>query len=406
MENKNKRIVQTTVTALAAQFILTYNFKIKSVMKKITLIISALFLLACNGKKEKEKKVDPPLSLKNNEVSLTDAQYKNAGIEIGNLDNKEISSVLKVNGKIDVPPQNKVSVSVPMGGYLKFTKLLPGMQVSKGQVIAVIEDPQYIQIQQDYLIAKAQYTYNSSEYSRQKELNSTKATSDKVYEQTKSNYQTQNILVKSLEQKLRLIGINPASLTANNISKTINIHSPINGFVSAVNVNIGKYVNPTEVLFELVNPTDIHLSLAVYEKSIDKLSIGQTVYAYTNTNPDKKYKTKIVLISKNISPENTVEVHCHFENYDKELIPGMYMNADIETKLNKSAALPNDAIVQFENKQYIFEVKGKNLFQMVEVKTGSSENGYTEILQKNSSTNQIVTKGAYNLLMTMKNTED
>ncbi|WP_286751639.1 MULTISPECIES: efflux RND transporter periplasmic adaptor subunit [Sphingobacterium] len=375
-------------------------------MKKITLIISALFLLACNGKKEKEKKVDPPLSLKNNEVSLTDAQYKNAGIEIGNLDNKEISSVLKVNGKIDVPPQNKVSVSVPMGGYLKFTKLLPGMQVSKGQVIAVIEDPQYIQIQQDYLIAKAQYTYNSSEYSRQKELNSTKATSDKVYEQTKSNYQTQNILVKSLEQKLRLIGINPASLTANNISKTINIHSPINGFVSAVNVNIGKYVNPTEVLFELVNPTDIHLSLAVYEKSIDKLSIGQTVYAYTNTNPDKKYKTKIVLISKNISPENTVEVHCHFENYDKELIPGMYMNADIETKLNKSAALPNDAIVQFENKQYIFEVKGKNLFQMVEVKTGSSENGYTEILQKNSSTNQIVTKGAYNLLMTMKNTED
>lgn len=406
MENKKKRIVQNTVTALAAQFILTYNFKIKSVMKKITLIISALFLLACNGKKEEEKKVDPPLSLKNNEVSLTDAQYKNAGIEIGNLDNREISSVLKVNGKIDVPPQNKVSVSVPMGGYLKFTKLLPGMQVSKGQVIAVIEDPQYIQIQQDYLIAKAQYAYNSSEYSRQKELNSTKATSDKVYEQTKSNYQTQNILVKSLEQKLRLIGINPASLTANNISKTINIHSPINGFVSAVNINIGKYVNPTEVLFELVNPTDIHLSLEVYEKSIDKLSIGQTVYAYTNTKPDKKYKTKIILISKNISPENTVEVHCHFENYDKELIPGMYMNADIETKLNKSAALPNDAIVQFENKQYIFEVKGKNLFQMVEVKTGSSENGYTEILQKNASTNQIVTKGAYNLLMTIKNTED
>ncbi|UTG62148.1 efflux RND transporter periplasmic adaptor subunit [Elizabethkingia anophelis] len=376
-------------------------------MNRLMLIIcTALLLGSCKGNKEEEQKEEVAAKTENNMVTLTDAQYKNAGIEVGTIGNQSISSKLKVNGKIDVPPQNKISVSVPLGGYLKYTRLLPGMQVSKGQVIAVIEDPQYIQIQQDYLVAKAQYAYNNSEYNRQKQLNVSKATSDKVYEQTKSNYQTQNVLVKSLEQKLRLIGINPSGLTPNNISKTINIYSPINGFVSAVNVNIGKYVNPTEVLFELVNPTDIHLALDVYEKDIDKLSVGQTVWAYTNTNPEKKYSTKIILISKNVSTDNTVEVHCHFDNYDKELIPGMYMNADIEAQTSNSSALSDDAIVRFENKNYVFELKGKNKFEMKEVKTGSSENGFTEILQTDLTGKQFATKGAYNLLMAMKNTED
>lgn len=376
-------------------------------MNRLILIIcTALLLSSCKGKKEEVQKEEGTAKTENNRVTFTDAQYKNAGIEVGSVGNQNISSKLKVNGKIDVPPQNKISVSVPLGGYLKYTRLLPGMQVSKGQVIAVIEDPQYIQIQQDYLVAKAQYAYNNSEYNRQKQLNVSKATSDKVYEQTKSNYQTQNVLVKSLEQKLRLIGINPSTLTPNNISKTINIYSPINGFVSVVNVNIGKYVNPTEVLFELVNPTDIHLALNIYEKDIDQLSVGQKVITYTNTAPDKKYSASIILISKNISADNTIEVHCHFDHYDKELIPGMYMNADIEAHTSNGSVLPNDAVVRFENKNYIFEMKGKNIFEMKEVKVGNSENGFTEILQNDLANKKLVTKGAYNLLMSLKNVEE
>ncbi|MDQ1856172.1 efflux RND transporter periplasmic adaptor subunit [Chryseobacterium sp. WLY505] len=376
-------------------------------MNRLILIIcTALLLSSCKGKKEEGQKEEGKAKTENNRVTLTDAQYKNAGIEVGSVGNQNISSKLKVNGKIDVPPQNKISVSVPLGGYLKYTRLLPGMQVSKGQVIAVIEDPQYIQIQQDYLVAKAQYAYNNSEYNRQKQLNVSKATSDKVYEQTKSNYQTQNVLVKSLEQKLRLIGINPSTLTPNNISKTINIYSPINGFVSVVNVNIGKYVNPTEVLFELVNPTDIHLALNVYEKDIDQLSVGQKVITYTNTAPDKKYSASIILISKNISADNTIEVHCHFDHYDKELIPGMYMNADVEAHTSNGSVLPNDAVVRFENKNYIFEMKGKNIFEMKEVKVGNSENGFIEILQNDLANKKLVTKGAYNLLMSLKNVEE
>ncbi len=306
-------------------------------MKNIISIASlSVLLFACGN--ETKKGITNKEPTPENVVTLTSEQYKNAGIETGKLSTKSISSLLKVNGKIDVPPQSMVSISVPLGGYLKSTKLLAGMHINKGEVLAVMEDVQYIQLQQEYLTSKAQFALTENEYNRQKELNQSKAASDKVFEQSKANFQSQLILIKSLEEKLKLIGLNPKKLTANTISNSINIYSPITGFVSAVNVNIGKYVNPSDVLFELVNPNDIHLTLAVFEKDINKLSIWQKLFAYTNSNPDKKYGCEIILISKNLSNQNSAEVHCHFEQNDKSLLPGMFMNAEIELSGNNTIA--------------------------------------------------------------------
>ena len=372
-------------------------------MKNIISIVSiSVLLFACgNETKTEQKQTEKTHSTI---VTLTNEQYKNAGVETGKLSTKNISSILKVNGKIDVPPQSMVSISVPLGGYLKSTKLLAGMHINKGEVLAVMEDAQYIQLQQDYLSAKAQFALTESEYNRQTALNQSKATSDKVFEQSKANYQTQLVLIKSLEEKLKLIGLHPNKLTAHNISNSINIYSPITGFVSAVNVNIGKYVNPSDVLFELVNPSDIHLALSVFEKDINKLSIGQKLFAYTNTNPDKRFLCEIILISKNLSNQNSAEVHCHFEQYDKSLLPGMFMNAEIELSGDEVSALPSEAIVRFENKQYVFIAKGNNQFELLQVQTGNTENNFTGIIGADSLANQtFVTKGAYNLLMTIKN---
>ena len=375
-------------------------------MKNLIIIINIFLLLtACNNKQTSEEQINR--ATQENIASLTDAQYKNAGIEIGKIEIQNVFSVLKLNGKIDVPPQNIVSVSVPLGGYLKSTKLLPGMHISKGEVIAVMEDPQYIQLQQDYLTAKTQFIYNESEYLRQKELNESKAVSDKVFELAKTTYQTQNILIKSLEQKLKLISLNPNTVTANTITKSINIYSPINGFVSAVNVNIGKYVTPSDVLFELVNPNDIHLALTVFDKDLNNLAIGQKVIAFSNSNPDKKYECEIILISKNLSNDNAAQVHCHFKHYDKTLLPGMFMNATIELSGGNATVLPDDAIVRFENKNYVFNEKKSRQFEMIEIQIGNAENGFTEITSAEKLANKnIVVKGAYHLLMVLKNTDE
>lgn len=337
-------------------------------------------------------------------ISLTNQQIKNIGIETEKIRFQILSSILKLNGKIEVPPQNMVSISAPLGGYLKSTKLLSGKPVTKGEVLGVIEDLQYIQLQQDYLTAKAQFELQKIEFQRQKDLNQSKATSDKVYEQTKASYQTQLIAIKSLEEKLKLIGIDPQKLNIDNLSKSINIYSPITGFVSAVNVNPGKYVNPNEVLFELVNPSDIHLSLTAFEKDIHKLAIGQRLIAYSNTNSEKKYTCEIILISRNIENNNSAKVHCHFKQYDNTLLPGMFMNAEVEWQGENTAILPEEAIVRYKNNHYAFTVLDNNKFQMYPVQIGKSENDFIEIMNaKNLSNLTFVTKGAYNLLMTFKN---
>lgn len=370
----------------------------------ITILLLAFIFTACKSKKVAEQTTDRALE---NVVTLTDQQMMNAQIETREIEQKQISSILKVNGRIDVPPQNLVSISVPLGGYLKTTRLLPGMHINKNQAIAVMEDHQYIQLQQDYLTAKAQFDFHESEYNRQRALNESKASSDKVFEQAKSIYQTQKILIKSLEEKLKLIRINPGALTEDKISKSINIYSPIEGFVSKVNVNIGKYVTPGDVLFELVNPADIHLNLKIFEKDLDKIYIGQKVVSFNNNNSDKKYIGDIILISKDVAADGTTEVHCHFNNYDKTLFPGMYMNALIELKAHLSNVLPEDAIVSFEGKKYIFQNTGKNKFEMIETEAGETESGFTEIRPPSDiNGKQIVIKGAYTLLMSLKNKEE
>jgi cobalt-zinc-cadmium efflux system membrane fusion protein len=362
----------------------------------------SLLILGCTSKKTEA--VSETKNPQENSVTITDAQFKNANITLGSLEKRSLSTTLKVNGKIDVPPQNLVSVSMPLGGYLTSTKLLPGLHIAKGEVIATMEDQQYIQLQQDYLTTKSKLYFATKEYERQKELNQSQASSDKVFQQAEADYKTLRIAQSALAEKLKLINVNPNTLTEKSISKSVNIYAPINGFVSKVNVNIGKYVNPADVLFELINPTDIHLNLKIFEKDITSLAIGQKLMAYTNQS-DKKYPCEIILISKDLSAdEHTADVHCHFEKYDKTLLPGMYMNADIEVKSNNALTLPEDAIVNFEGKEYVFIQKDQHHYLMQEIQLGTKENGFIAIANGEVFSNQkVVLTGAYALLMQLKN---
>ncbi len=375
--------------------------KIKQ-MKNIFIVLLVLALSSCADKKTAIEKEIAIIS--GDTITLTAAQLKNASLSYGKLEQNQMATILKVNGRVDVPPQNMVSISVPLGGYLKNTKLLPGMHINKGEVIAVIQDQQYIDIQQDYILTKSKIAYSQLEYNRQKDLNASKASSDKVLQQVAAELNGLRITLSGLSEKLKLIGKNPASVSQKNLSSYIYIYAPIDGYVTKVNVNIGKYISPTDVIFELVNPTDIHLALKVFEKDINKLFIGQKLVAYTNNNPDDKHDCEILLIGKNLSAEGNTEVHCHFESYDKNLIPGTYMNAEIALTSANSYVLPEDAVVRFENKHYAFIQQGNSKFIMTEVEVGNDESGLIEIKTTEQIKNAtFVTKNAYTLLMALKN---
>jgi len=363
-------------------------------------------LAACTSDKKDqsaaEKATADTVKTDGNVVLLSPEQIKNSGVEIGSASKKEMYTVLKVNGVVDVPPENIVSISIPLGGYVKKMRLIEGMHVNKGSVLATIEDQQYIQLQQDYLTAKSRLKFAEADYNRQKGLNSTKATSDKIFQQTENAFNAERIQVSSLAEKLRLIGISPSQLNESNISRAINIYAPISGYITKVNVNTGKYVTSSDVLFELVNPSALHISLTVFENDASKLVEGQKVVCTTNKNPEKKYNAKIHLITPNIGNDRSTSVHCELDRQDKDLLPGTFMNAMIQLGSGSVNAVPEESIVKWENKNYIFSSEGNNKFRMVPVETGSMNNGFVE-LKTMPDVKTLVTKNAYAILMKMKN---
>ena len=336
---------------------------------------------------------------------ITDAQIKNAGIETGPVQQQTLNEVLKVNGVVHVPPQNIVSVSFPLGGYLKTTQLLPGMHVNKGQVIGVIEDQGLVQLQQDYLTATARLRYFQQEYDRQKELSEEQVNAAKNFQQVQADFTAQKVLVKGLSEKLRLVNINPASLNENKISCSVPIYSPINGFVSKVNVNIGKFVNATDVLFELINPDDMHAALTVFEKDMPKVTTGQLVKVSFVDEPDRAYNCEVILVTRNVDDNRSGTIHCHFLNRPQNLLPGMFLNASIHIDNIAALTVPEDAVVRFGNQQYVVQATGKNNYQLVEVETGVKENARVAITSKTVelANMQVVTKNAYAVLGKMKN---
>ncbi|MEO7044721.1 MAG: efflux RND transporter periplasmic adaptor subunit [Ferruginibacter sp.] len=372
-------------------------------IKIISVVSIIIFAYSCTSKQPTEK-ISVGIN-KETTVQLNVQQQKNASIEKGNITDKEVSETITLSGLVDVPPQNIVSVSFPLGGYLKSTKLLPGMHVYKGETIAVIEDQSLVQLQQDYLMAKAKQSLAKLEYERQKSLNETKTAADKIFQQAEAEYQNARILVLGLAEKLRLININPEKMSADKITRMISVPSPINGFVSKVNVNIGKYVQPQDVLFELINPSDIHAALTVFEKDINKIQPGQKVQINFIDAPEKIYDAAVLLITKNVDENRSGIVHCHFENMPPDLKPGMFINAIVKINNSVVKALPEEAVVRYENKEFVFVERNKDQFEAVAVKTGKKYDGWIEILpDSNLTVNQVfVVKNAFAVLSALKN---
>jgi cobalt-zinc-cadmium efflux system membrane fusion protein len=359
--------------------------------------------MGCGGSKEEAVKQSATTST--DKISLNADQLKSLSLQFGGLEKINISTVLDIQGRIDLPPQNIISVNFPLGGYLKSTKLIPGMHLTKGEVIAVIEDQSIVQLQQDYLSAKAKSTLAKLEYDRQKSLYDANAGTSKNFQQADAELKMQQVLVKGLSEKLKLIGMNPDRLNENNITGQVQVTSTINGYVSKVNVNTGKYVQPTETLFELIDPDDIHVALTIFEKDLNSIHKGDEVKIHFLDDPSKNYLAEVILVNRGVDDNRTALAHCHFKKQPKNLLPGMYVEGEVAISNKEVQALPDDALVRSGDKQFVFIRTTESDFIMKDVVAGVSKNGKTEIISglDDISGNKIVLNNAFKLLGIYKN---
>lgn len=375
-------------------------------LNSMVLVFFAVFIFSCSTKKAEDATTEESVSL--SELQLNGEQLKSLGLQFGNAEKQRMSSIIQLQGKIDLPPQNMISVNFPLGGYLRSTKLIPGMQVLKGDVIALMEDQSIVQLQQDYLSAKAKQELIKQEFERQQILYNSNAGTSKAFQIAEGEMKMQSVLVKSLSEKLKLIGVDPAALNETNISGQLPIRSTINGYVSKVNVNIGKYVQPAETMFELIDPDDIHAALTIFEKDLPYIKIGNTVKIKFMGDKNGGFPAKVILVNKGVDEDRTATAHCHFTIHPTQLFPGMLIQADVSVSDREVKALPDEAIVRSGNQQFVFYKSADNKFVMIPVITGLSGNGRTEIQSglEQLPNGSIVLNNAYQLLGMLKNTEE
>ena len=374
-----------------------------------------LFVAMCscgNGKKSGEETKATEI-LPEDIVELRADQIKLANIEMGSIEMRSLSGTLKVNGLVNAAPQNLATICAPMSGFVKSTTLMPGNAVTKGQALLEIENQEFVDIQQNYLEAKNKLEYAGAEYKRHSELYKEDVYSEKNVQQVTAEYKNLKAQVNALKQKLVLISINPDNLKEDNISRSITLVSPITGYVETVNVNLGKYVTPTDVMFKIVNNDKLFLELTLFEKDANKVTKGQKIRFFIN-NETEQHEAIITQTGQSINADKTYKVYASVSGGCKNVLPGMYVNAIVETSGNIVTALPSEAVVNFDDKDFIFifdknkEEAGKPFteYKMVEVKKGVTDGGYTEIVLPdgfNTTTAKVVTKGAYVLLSAKKN---
>ncbi len=381
-----------------------------------TMITMILIMASCNSKTEKAANEEH--HEEENALELTQAQYDQANIELGSIEKRVIGSELMVNGIIDVPPQGNISINMPYGGFVKYIDMLPGTSVKKGQLLATIENPEFIQFQQDYLEGLANQEFLKAEFDRQQELYSEKVASGKSFQQAKSNYLANEAKIKTMEARLKLIGINLAKIRDGIVATSVSIYSPVTGSVREVYTNRGKYINPQDVIMDITNAEDLHVELTVYENDIPKIRKGQRIRFTLANTPDQWREAEVFLLGSSVREDRSVTVHGHLEQMYEDLLPGMYVTAKVETDSNDVWTVPEPSVVRFGGKYYIFAYtdqrteNGKTAhdFEMLEVIKGYTEDEYTEILLVDSSTEmstvKLVSKGAFTLLATAKNSEE
>ena len=381
---------------------------IKKLTASYVIVMGLILVAACSSKNGTTASDDMGAENSTEDVyELSATQFNSSDMKLGKLELHEFYEVVKANGMFDVPPQNRASISSYFGGSVKDIKLLPGQHVKRGQVLFTLENPEYVELQQDFLESQGQLIYLKSDYERQKNLVEDNVTSQKNFLKSESDYTVTRARLESLRRKLELLNINPNALTIDNISATVNVVTPINGYITDVNITRGSFLNSSDVAMIIVDTDNLHLNLNIFEKDIAKVKIGQPIHFRIQEDERQQYEAMVYLVNKTVDAEKrTIGVLGQLSDakLTNRFSAGIYVQADIYTTSESYLSLPQEALAEVDGKQYVLVVENASntgySFVRKEVKTGVSNNDYIEILNVSDfkENTEFLIKGAFNLI--------
>jgi cobalt-zinc-cadmium efflux system membrane fusion protein len=375
-------------------------------MNTIKYIIIGFLIFSCAGEKVKEDTASADVAGSSpNTVTLTEKQNETIQIEIGKMEQRNLSSEVKANGFLDVPPQNKAVISPMITGYVHKLNFLVGDNVKKGQVMAELESMEFVDLQQRLLELKNQLVYLREDYDRQQLLRDQDAVSKKKFLMAEVEYKTAETARRGLESKLQMLGVNLNELENGKIASVLRLKAPISGSVKKLHSVIGRHVDPSEEIYEIVNAEHLHLELSVYEKDITKIRKGQSVWFTIPNVKHQRYAGEVFLVGKDLAEDKrSINVHVHFNENEGAFAVGMYANASIAVSESEVNSLPVTAIVVDGEKEFVFRKVSSDsesiTFEKISVETGIEAGGFVELLatEQLRANDEFVVNGAFYLL--------
>ena len=386
----------------------------------IILILLTLFLASCEKSEKSERSMEKTEEQSGHESSelaeLTQEQMDAVGISLGQIEMKELTSIVKANGALSVPNNNKASATSLYGGVIKTLNVQVGDYVKKGQVIATIANPEFIQLQEDYLTIGNRIIFAEQEYKRQRELFDNDAGAKKNLQNADAELKTLRTKRASLQRQIQMMGISPGSVSNKNLRSGLAVTAPISGTISTILLQIGSYIDVSSPVAEIVDNSSLHLDLQVFEKDLPLIKVGQKIHFTLTNNPVVEYDAEVYSIGTAFENQSkTIPIHCKVKGNKNGLIDGMNATAVVSLDNKLMSAVPNTAITSADGKDYIFLVSDKKAenhkdvkseekhnektinFERIEVVKGTTEMGYTAITPVKSipESAKIATKGAF-----------
>ena len=295
-------------------------------MRQIVLPLALLLMTACNSSKEQPKPMEQAADTTTTMAEKVDTMQVDAITSA-----TAIANPASFNGTLVIPPRNFATVSLSMDGIVKNLSLLPGTYIPKGAVLATLENPQFIELQQNYLDSHAQLEYLEAEYNRQTALSREEAASQKKYQQSKADYLSMKSRMQANAAQLRLLGIEPETLLKSGIRFYLEVTAPIGGYISNVQANLGKHLSAGEPLCDIIDKSETMVRLIAYEKDLNGMKVGSRVQFRVNGLGKQTFHATLISIGQQVDDTNrSIELYAKVLDGSPIFRPGMYVSARME----------------------------------------------------------------------------
>jgi len=377
-------------------------------IKQLIIIFTGVTLMSC-AKGDKNSEViraqeEIRQSEEENVIIISKKQFENESLSFGQLAESPFPTVINATGTIDVPPNNRAIISAHIGGYLKNSPLLVGDQVTKGQLLFSIENIEFLELQQEYLETYEQLAYLKSEYERQAAMFEEKISSKKSFLQAENDYNKIKIKYQSSREKLEFLNIKPELVESGELSSISKMYAPIGGSITELKGSTGSYLSPADEIMEIVNTDHIHLELRIFEKDALSIKKGQKVLFSLPESSNEEHIGEVHLIGKSIGKDRTIKIHVHIEEESSDrFFPGMFVQAEILLDTKNDMSLPENAVIEINDKNFALLLKSENedQFEFVKQELIIGKSYENQVLIQNHSSLDPAGKyllGSYNLI--------